>query len=141
MSYKIKFWIFNRWKRFLVRNRKFSKRVSQKFDPVKELSYDQKLAVSIVKRAIINYNADLLVAPNSGIRYIRFDNVFIRIEPSIVTIINGVYSYHIQIPEPAERLIIQKFNRRLEQIQTHWESEAVSKTKRSLTTILEELNK
>lgn len=128
----------------MVRIGNFFDKIKTAFHSKEKVSTDilesQKLAVAIINKAIAHSNAILLTAPISETRYIHFNDIFIRIEYDNVTIINGVYSYHIVINYKDAEYLINKFNLKLEQTRKQWEREIVTKTHRSLNNILEELN-
>jgi hypothetical protein len=141
MKRKIKIWL-SRWSiRMIVRQRKFWRNAFDKFSPSVPTTENQELAISIVKKAIAHPDVELLMAPITGTRYIRYNEIFISIETCLVTIINGTYSYHVSIPEKETYQLIDKFNFRLEYLRKNWEATIRNKTKRSLTTILAELHR
>lgn len=133
-------WVKRAFKRFRVRNRKFWRRTSDRMMPSSPLNETQELAMSIVKKAIIFKGAELLIAPVSGTRYIHFNEVFIKIDHKLITIVNGTYTYHVEISEKATADLLDRFNFKLENVQKSYEHTILTKTKRSLITILEELN-
>ena len=133
-------WFKRAYKRFRVRNRKFWRRTSDRMMPSSPLNETQELAMSIVKKAIIFKGAELLIAPVSGTRYIHFNEVFIKIDHKLITIVNGTYTYHVEISEKATADLLDRFNFKLENVQKSYEHTILTKTKRSLITILEELN-
>jgi hypothetical protein len=105
----------------------------------KPLSETQELAVAVVKKAIVNPEAELLLAPISGTRYIHFDDVFIVIDSHHVSINNGSYSYHIDMDTTPIDKLRKKFNTKLESTRKTWEHVIVKKTNKSLANILNEL--
>jgi len=100
----------------------------------------QQLAFTIVKKAISHNEAELLIAPLSGTHYIQFREVYIRFIRNHFTIINGSYSYHVFLPDSETEILVQKFNARLEFNRKKFERAIMSKTERTLMTILNELN-
>lgn len=127
-------------KRFYVKVRKCFKKVTSKLDTKESLNEAQLLTIAIVKKAIFHPTAELVIAPISDTRYIHFDNVFIRIEGLTVTIINGLYSYHVILPDQNIVELYVRFNQRMEFKRKCWEKDIMSKMKRSLSDILNELN-
>lgn len=126
-------------KKFRVRLRKFIRKSQSAFTPERKLSETQQLAISVIKKAIIHPDAELLTAPISGTKYIHFNDVFIRIEKNYVNIINGSYSYHVDMFDDSLESINRKFNAKLESTYKHWERTITVKTNKSLNTILQDL--
>lgn len=141
MKRKIKLWIKGRINRRRVSFRNMRRRLGANFDPSQPLDETQKLAMDIVRKAIFHNGSNLVIAPISGTKYIHYDEVFIKIESGVITIINGTYTYHIQIPNKYVYDLSEKYDFRLESIRKRWEAQITAKTKRSLTNILEDLNK
>lgn len=106
-----------------------------------ECSETQQLAISVVKKSINFNRSELLIAPLSGTRYIHMKDIFIRIEFRDITIINGVYSYHVTIPEYHANKLYRKFNLKLETRRKLWETSILTKTNRSLANILKDFEK
>jgi len=117
----------------------FRRKMKNYFFSTDTLTETQKLAVSIVKNAIIHPNAELLIAPISGSHYIAFDKVYICITKSQVTIVNGKYSYDVSLPDGQLTLLIDKFERRLEVVKRKWDDVIITKTTKNLNLILQEL--
>ena len=126
-------------KRFRVYLRRFLRSGKNKITPQYKLTETQVLAVSVIQKAIIHPDAELLIAPISGTKYIHFNEVFIRIETHFVLIINGSYSYHIDLDDRTIGNIIHKFNSKLEFTRKNWEFTITNKTNRSLNTIIKDL--
>jgi hypothetical protein len=126
-------------KKFRVRFRNFIRKSQSTFTPERSLSETQQLAISVIKKAIIHPDAELLTAPISGTKYIHFNDVFIRIEKNYVNIINGSYSYHVDMFDDSLDSINRKFNAKLESTYKRWERTITAKTNKSLNTILQDL--
>lgn len=126
-------------KKFRVRFRNFIRKSQSAFTPERSLSETQQLAISVIKKAIIHPDAELLTAPISGTKYIHFNDVFIRIEKNYVNIINGSYSYHVDMFDDSLDSINRKFNAKLESTYKRWERTITAKTNKSLNTILQDL--
>lgn len=125
--------------RFLVRFRRLiNKRLAT---DAGECSETQQLAIAVIKRAINFNKSELLIAPLSGTRYIHMKDIFIRIEFRDITIINGVYSYHVTIPDYHADKLYRKFNLKLETRRKLWETSILTKTNRSLASILKDFEK
>jgi len=135
--------IKNWFKRFSKRLRVYFRRLWRMQNDILMPNYPlteiQELTMKIVKKAIITKGVELLVAPVSGTRYIHFNEIFIKIDHKLVTIINGSYTYHIEISEKSMSELLNRFNFKLETVQKAYEHTILTKTKRSLYTILEDL--
>ena len=127
-------------KRFRVHLRRAIRKSQNALSSEKKLSETQELAIAVIKRAISHPDAKLLTAPISGTKYIHFNDIFIRIEKCYVNIINGSYSYHVDMFDETLNSINHKFNAKLELTYKRWERTMTTKTNKSLTTILQELN-
>jgi hypothetical protein len=92
MKRLIKNWFRRSSKRLRVHFRRFWRRQNDILIPNYPLTEIQELALTIVKKAIIAKGSELLVAPVSGTRYIHFNEIFIKIDPKLITIINGSYT-------------------------------------------------
>ena len=116
--------------------------LSRKFTKLKSsnLTYDQKMAISIVKKSIVNDTATLLVASLSHRKFIHLNDMFIAINDSIVEIANSKYSYEIELPFKEMCDINKCFNRTLERTVRSWESNINNKRARSLSEILQNLS-
>ena len=116
--------------------------LSRKFTKLKSsnLTCDQKMAISIVKKSIVNDTATLLVASLSHRKFIHLNDMFIAINDSIVEIANSKYSYEIELPFKEMCDINKCFNRTLERTVRSWESNINNKRARSLSEILQNLS-
>jgi len=130
-----------RFKRFIVWLRIKLRKAVKKINKQTPIDTTQILALEIVKKAISHEESELLLAPISGTRYIHYKEIFIRFEYGHLVIINGTYTYHIFIPALESNSLTQKFNARLEFNRKKFEKAIMSKTTRSLTNILNDLNK
>lgn len=120
-----------RKKRLCVLYRKFVR----SFEKKPNLSNIQKQSISIAKRALYNKRADLLIAPLSDFKYIRYDDIFIKLENQMITIINGKYLYQISIPSKYSDELSKKFNNKVELVRSDWENTIREKTEKSLSSI------
>lgn len=130
-------WGFNRHLRLKVLIRRIWRK---RIYPSEKLLVNQEIALSIIRKAIINEDAKLLLAPLSETRYIQYNDIFIRIQPGFFSIINGKYSYDVSMPNSAIESIVDKFNIKLESTRKKWENSMTQKTTKSLNTILSELS-
>jgi hypothetical protein len=128
-------------KRIRVYYRNFCRTQNSVFNPNHDLTETQKLAISIVQKAIASKNSVLFASPISSTRYIHSGDIFIKITYKLITVINGTYTYHVDISEKSTMHLIDKFNFKLESIQRSYEQVILSKTTKSLNSILEDLTK
>ena len=126
-------------RRLPVKLRKWRRTLDSAFTARQPQSNIQDLAVAIVRRAICYDDANLLTAPISGTKYIHYDDIFIKVEGQLLTIINGTYTYDVTISMAQADRIYSLFNRRLEITRKNWEQSIRTKTERSLATIYNEL--
>jgi hypothetical protein len=106
----------------------------------RDLSENQKLTLKIVRKLIFNRNSELLIAPISYNFYIIHKDMMVKIKDDQVEIINGKYFYDVTLPPAAIRALEHQIKNRLEIRIRMSEDEVINKTKRSLSTILEELS-
>lgn len=140
MKKHIKLWLRYRFARTRVVFRKLNRYFETAMDSKLEESETKDLAITIVRRAIANPTSTMLIAPISGTRYIHFDEIFIKLNENLITIVNGTYTYQISISDKETEALLDKFNFRLEFIRKQWENSIMTKTKKSLGNILDELN-
>lgn len=98
-------------------------------------------AFSICKRLISQEESTLLVSPISGKRYIKSDDrqLYVIIEPSMMTIVNHSYSYNIQLDGPGFSRIVKIFDNEVERRREIMEAEIRSNVKHSLSEIYNKL--
>lgn len=106
----------------------------------RDLSENQKLTLKIVRKLIFNRNSELLIAPISYNFYIIHRDMMVKIKDDQVEIINGKYFYDVTLPPAVIRALEHQIKNRLEIRIRMSEDEVINKTKRSLSTILEELS-
>jgi hypothetical protein len=99
----------------------------------------QELGEKVFEKAIARTDAELLLAPLSNTYYIKSDDIFIILDGLQLKIINGRYEYHITLTEKIHNKLSAKFKRVLENRRKKMEEQMLSKTNRSLQTILQEL--
>lgn len=100
----------------------------------------QELGTKVFEKAIVRTDAELLLAPLSNTYYIKSDDIFIILDGLQLKIINGRYEYHISLTEKIHNKLSTKFKRVLERRRKKMEEQMLSKTNRSLQTILEDLS-
>lgn len=125
-----------RWRRF---TRWFSSRLEKNFSQQWELSDSQKMAIRIFEKSLSVKDADLLLAPLSDTIYIEVQDIFIILEGRQLKIINGKYQYDIQLPDKEQQKLYDSFRKTLEKRRKQMEIKIISKTNRSLTNILEDI--
>lgn len=123
-----------------VKYRKFKKVLSSMFQDPYDRTEVQQVALSVARKAIFNKNSTLMVAPISGTRYIQFKDIFIKIDSRMLMIINGTYTYHVNLSDRDTEWILNKFNGRLELTRKQWENSITNKTTKSLSSILNSFN-
>lgn len=96
----------------------------------------QEAAIDITKQAIIDESSVLFIPVNYNIRYVKFNNVNIKIEPYKLTIINGVYCYQIVIHEMDYEKLLEIYDRRINVLQTKWDNEIIN----NISTNLKKIN-
>lgn len=96
---------------------------------------------SICKRLIAQKESTLLISPISGKRYIKSEDkqLYVIIEPSIVTIVNHAYSYTITLDSPAIQRIVKIFDYEVERRRETMEADIRSNVKHSLSQIYQNL--
>ena len=123
-------------KKLAVYFRKCGRALQNKIAPSNILSETQLLAMSVVRESINSTDAKLLIAPITGAMYIHCNNIFIKLCDDHVNIINGIYSYHIDLDNKTINHLQQKFNQKLEFTSKQYEGAISDKTKRNLNSIL-----
>ena len=105
-----------------------------------DLSENQKLTLKIVRKLIFSKNSELLIAPISYNFYIIHKDMMVKIKDNQVEIINGKYFYDVTLPPTVIGALEHQIKNRLEIRIRMTEDEVTNKTRRSLSTILEELS-
>ena len=124
----------------LAKNRRYWKSILNRIDNVSR-SETQTIAIAIIKKAINHPESKLLYAPLSNIKFIHYKDIFVKIDGNDISVINGVYSYHITIPTQDTEYLSNKFRQKLESIRNDWDSEITHKVTRSLSSVLDDLSK
>ena len=98
-------------------------------------------AFSICKRLISKEDSTLLVSPISGKRYIKSDDnqLYVIIEPAIMTIVNHSYSYNIQLDISGYHRVVKVFDAEVERRRELMEAEIRSNVNHSLSEIYNKL--
>ena len=105
-----------------------------------QLSESQKLAIEIFNKVIHREGAKLLIAPLSSTYYVEYKEIFVILLDRDLKIVNGKYLYDIMLTDKMARKLSQHFERVLEKRRKGMEEIILYKTKRSLTSILEDIN-
>ena len=115
----------------------------QKYDftPSFPVTDTQELGTKVFEKAIVRSDVELLLAPLSNTYYVKADDIFIILDGLQLKIINGRYEYHITLTEKIHNKLSTKFKRVLENRRKRMEEQMLSKTNRSLQTILEDLSR
>lgn len=114
---------------------------STTLDATNYLTDTQSLAVAIVKKSIANTESELLIAPISDALYINHKDVYIKIEYRTISIVNGKYSYYVEISETDSKILTHKFYAKMEAKAAKMEAAMNSNTEKSLKQIYENLGK
>ena len=115
------------------------KRANNMMSAKEKINETQDLSFKIVRRMIYSPNSELLLSPISGTHYIHSKDVFVRIDDMNVCIINGKYSYDVQLMKSQIDDLLFFFHTKMESKRKVMEKEIMSKTQRSLKTILADL--
>lgn len=131
-----------KFKKLRVRLSRFSKRFYSFALPQEHetLSESQKLAMDIFNKVIHRDGAKLLIAPLSSTYYVEYKEIFVILLDRDLKIVNGKYLYDIMLSDRMARRLSQHFERVLEKRRKRMEEIILYKTKRSLTSILEDIN-
>lgn len=124
------------YKFWLKVNKSFS---GSDFIPQVPITETQELALKIFEKSIVKSESELLMAPLSLTYYVHTKDIFIILDRAELRIINGRYEYHITINDKIFERLSDKFKRVMENKRKKMEQEMVSKTKRSLENILQDL--
>lgn len=104
------------------------------------VSESQKLAMEIFNKVIHMDGAKLLIAPLSSTYYVEYKEIFVILLDRDLKIVNGKYLYDIMLTEKMARRLSEHFERVLEKRRKRMEEIILYKTKRSLTSILEDIS-
>ena len=104
------------------------------------VSESQKLAMEIFNKVIHREGAKLLIAPLSSTYYVEYKEIFVILLDRDLKIVNGKYLYDIMLTDQMAKRLSEHFERVLEKRRKRMEEIILYKTKRSLTSILEDIN-
>lgn len=105
----------------------------------KLLNSKQVKGIQICKALIADSESDLFMAPISGAYYIKKEDIFCKIEYDRILIINGKYSYDIDMHSDFTHDLRHIFSHSLESRRRATENEIIRKVDKSLDTIYKEL--
>jgi hypothetical protein len=104
------------------------------------ITESQKLAIEIFSKVIHMEEAKLLIAPLSSTYYVEYKEIFVILLDRDLKIVNGKYLYDIMLTDAMAKRLSQHFERVLEKRRKRMEEIILYKTKRSLNSILEDIN-
>jgi len=104
------------------------------------ITESQKLAREIFSKIIHMEEAKLLIAPLSSTYYVEYKEIFVILLDRDLKIVNGKYLYDIMLTDSMAKRLSQHFERVLEKRRKRMEEIILYKTKRSLNSILEDIN-
>ena len=109
--------------------------------PSDVITESQRSAIDIVTKLCAESKTDLLQSPTDGTRYLILPDLTVKITPGLITIINGSYAYHIQIPNSAYDIVTSHFNDRVRRDQDQIELHIEDKINKSLNSIAHTVSK
>jgi len=106
-------------------------------------SLKNEITCKSICHKLINHNGSkFLIAPISGKRYIKNENLglFVVLEDRRVTITNHIYHYDVVFSQRDWDRITKMYDNKTESIRLDYEGEMMSQINHSLQTILEKLS-
>jgi hypothetical protein len=119
--------------------------IFEKLDPKPILNEKQKAMIEVVKSIVSAQDADLLIAPISGTRYVKLGEIYLKIdsnveEGSFIELINGKFIHHVQFSDKTiDKDILKIFDEETEKRRKIMEKSIWDKTARSLESVLQEI--
>ncbi len=119
--------------------------IFEKLDPKPILNEKQKAMIEVVKSIVSAPEADLLIAPISGTRYVKLGEIYLKIdsnteEGSFIELINGRFIHHVQFSDRTiDKDILRIFDEETEKRRKVMEKSIWDKTTRSLESVLKEI--
>lgn len=114
--------------------------IFEKLDPKPILNEKQKAMIEAVKSIVSAQDADLLIAPISGTRYVKLGEIYLKIEGSFIELINGRFIHHVQFSDKTiDKDILRIFDEETERRRKIMEKSIWDKTARSLESVLQEI--
>lgn len=119
--------------------------IFEKLDPKPILNEKQKAMIEVVKSIVSASEADLLIAPISGTRYVKLGEIYLKIdsnteEGSFIELINGRFIHHVGFPEKTiTEDVLKIFDAETERRRKIMEKSIWDKTTRSLEMVMKEI--
>lgn len=103
----------------------------------------EKVSLMICRNMISHINSKFLIAPLSGKRYIKNEELglFIILDAGTISITNHVYHYDVKLPEREWDRLIFMYDTKTEKIRQTYEEEIMKQIKFSLNNIHEKIKK
>ena len=97
----------------------------------------EKLCMSITRSLITNPESKFLLAPLSGKRYIKNENleIFVILDRGTISITNHVYHYDVTVSNRNWQRIIGMYDNKVEGIRQEYEDEIMKNIEHSLSAI------
>ena len=119
--------------------------IVEKLDPKPILNDKQKVMIQVVQSIVSAPEADLLIAPISGTRYIKLREIYMKIdsnteEGTFIELINGRFIHHVGFPEKTiNDDVLKIFDEETEKRRKIMEKSIWDKTTRSLESVMKEI--
>ena len=120
--------------------------ILQKLDPKPVLNEKQKSMIEVLKAMVSAEDAELLIAPISGTRYVKLGEIYLKIdstpyEGTFMDLINGRFTHHVGFSERIiQEDVLGIFDAETEKRRKIMEKSIWDKTTRSLESVIEEIN-
>lgn len=120
--------------------------IMQKLDPKPTLNEKQKSMIEVLKAMVAAEDAELLMAPISGTRYVKLGEIYLKIdstpyEGTFMELINGRFTHHVGFPERIiQEDVLEIFDGETEKRRKVMEKSIWDKTTRSLESVIDEIN-
>jgi hypothetical protein len=120
--------------------------ILQKLDPKPVLNEKQKSMIEVLKAMVSAEDAELLIAPISGTRYVKLGEIYLKIdstpyEGTFMELINGRFTHHVGFSERIiQEDVLGIFDAETEKRRKIMEKSIWDKTTRSLESVIEEIN-
>jgi len=119
--------------------------IFEKLDPKPILNEKQKAMIEVVKSIVSVPEADLLMAPISGTRYVKLREIYLKIdstmeEGTFIELINGRFIHHVAFNEKTiNEEVLKIFDAETEKRRKIMEKSIWDKTSRSLEMVVKEI--
>lgn len=105
-----------------------------------ELTQTQEIGLKIARKLISCPDSEIVIAPLSEVCYIRRDDIYVKLTPDSLQIINGKYLYDIYIRHNTHSDLYTGILQRMEGKKTSIENKIKNRSTRSLQIILNEIS-